>query len=181
MKRLLIILSLSACLLSPAVVRGQATPYLGASIGASFYDTKLEDVTGNDFKLKDEEFAWKIFAGIRGGSFLALEGDYRDFGRVQNQDGNTNLESEVTSWDLYAVGNLYLGPLGVFGKMGISWWREESKIDNNPFDVKGHDLTWGLGAAIRLGGMRIRAELERFELDGDDKLMMLSAGVAFGG
>jgi hypothetical protein len=166
--------------MSPAVANAQATPYLGASIGASFYDTKLEDVTGNDFKLKGEEFAWKIFGGIRGGNFLALEGDYRNFGKVKNRDKNKDLESEITTWDLYVVGNLYLRPLLIFGKAGIGWWREDSKIDQDPFDVKGHDFTWGVGAAFRLSGLGIRAEFERFELDGDDKLMMLSAGVSFG-
>jgi hypothetical protein len=47
-------------------------------------------------------------------------------------------------------------------------------------DVKGYDFAWGLGAAIRLGGLGIRAEFERFELEGDDNIMMLTAGVTFG-
>jgi hypothetical protein len=170
-----------SCLLFPAVVNGQAKPYLGASIGASFYDKSIEDVTGDDFKMEGEEFAWKIFGGITGRRFFAVEADYRDFGRIQNQDDNTELESKVTSWDVFAVGNLYLGPLGVFGKAGISWWREDSRVEDYPFDVTGHDFAWGLGAAIRLGGMGFRAEFERFEMEGDDRLITLTAGVSFGG
>ena len=46
--------------------------------------------------------------------------------------------------------------------------------------MRGYDFAWGLGAAIRLGGLGIRAEFERFEMEGDDNIMMLTAGVTFG-
>lgn len=167
-------------LLSPAVVSGQATPYVGGSIGASFYRTSLEDATGHEYKLEGEEFAWKIFAGITGGRFFSVEADYRDFGKVQTRVDGTDLESNVTSWDVFAVGNLYLGSFGIFGKAGICWWREESRLPDYPFDVDGNDVAWGLGAVIRLGGLGFRAEFERFELPGDDSLMTLTAGISFG-
>jgi hypothetical protein len=175
-----LLLMIAVCLLSPAAVLAQAKPYIGGCIGASFYDTELEDVKGDDFKLDGNEFAWKIFGGIRAARFWALEGGYVNFGKIQNTVVDTDLESHTTGWDLFAVLNLPLGPLDAFGKAGILWWRTDSKIEDDPFDVKGYDFTWGLGAAIRLGGVGIRAEFESFEMDGDDKLMTLTAGVAFG-
>lgn len=178
--RFCILIVISACLLTPATAAAQPKGYLGGSIGSSFYDTNLEDVTGDDFKLDGEEFAWKIYGGIRGARFLAVEGGYVNFGKVQNTVGDTNLESKTTGWDLFAVGNLGLGPLDAFGKAGIMWWRTDSKIEDDPFDVKGYDFTWGLGAGVRLGGLGIRAEFERFELEGKDKIMMLSAGIFLG-
>ncbi len=170
----------AVCLLSAAAVLAQAKPYIGGSIGASFYDTELEDVSGDDFKLDGEEFAWKIFGGFRGARLWAIEGGYANFGKIQNTVLDKELESKTTGWDLFAVGNLALGPLDAFGKAGILWWRTDSKIEDDPFDVKGYDFAWGLGAAIRLGCLGIRAEVERFELDGYCNIMMLTAGVVFG-
>jgi len=174
------LLLLGAVLLSPAVALAQAKPYLGASLGAAFHNTNLEDVTGDDFNLEGEEFSWKIFGGVRGGKFFAVEGGYVNFGKVNNTEDNTDLESKKTGWDLFAVGNLTAGSVDVFGKVGILWWRTEAKIDEDPFDTKGNDFAWGLGAAIRLGGLGLRAEYERFEVEGDDSLAMITAGIVFG-
>ncbi|MGD8414048.1 MAG: outer membrane beta-barrel protein [Candidatus Latescibacterota bacterium] len=167
-------------LLLPATIYAQARPYIGASIGASFYDTSVEDVSGDDFKLDGNDFAWKVFGGVRTVRFLSAEGGYVDFGKIQDSEGSTALETKTTGWDLFAVGNIALGPIDVFGKAGIMWWRSDAKIEDEPFDVTGHDFTWGLGGALRLGGLGFRAEFERVELEGDDTLMMLTAGVTLG-
>ena len=171
---------LAACLLLPALVHAQAKTYIGGSIGASFYDTSIEHVDYDDFKLDGEEFAWKIFGGVRTMTFLSVEGGYVNFGKIQNTEDMVDLESKTTGWDLFAVGNLTAGPIDIFGKAGILWWRSDAKIDEAPFEVTGNDFMWGLGGALRLGGLGIRAEFERVELEGDDTLMMLSAGVTFG-
>jgi hypothetical protein len=179
MKRAFLLI-LSIGVLLPATLHAQAKPYIGASIGASFYDTNVEDVSGDDFKLDGEEFAWKIFGGVRTMKFLSVEGGYVDFGKIQDSEGSTALETKTTGWDLFAVGNIALGSIDVFGKAGIMWWRSDAKIEDEPFDVTGNDFTWGLGAALRLGGLGFRAEFERVEMEGDDTLMMLTAGVTLG-
>jgi len=180
MKRLLL-LFVTVCMLAPAIVnaQAQAKPYLGGSVGASFYDTSVEDVTGEDFKLEGEEFAWKIFGGVRWGSF-ALEGDYRHFGEIQNTVGSTDLSQKTTGWDLFAMGNLKIGPVMGFAKAGFLWWRGDVEVLDEPFEVTGSDFGWGLGAALLMGGLGVRAEFERFELDDGDTIMMLTAGVSFG-
>jgi hypothetical protein len=178
MKKLVIAL-LAIGILSPAMLHAQVKPFVGASIGASFYDTSVEDVSGDDFKLEGEEFAWKIFGGLTAMKFLGLEGGYVSFGEIQNSDGSVTVESKSTGWDLFAVGNLPVGPIGVFGKAGYVWWRADQKIDEAPFEVTGSDFMWGLGAVLKLGGLGIRAEWERVELDGGS-MMLLTAGVVFG-
>jgi hypothetical protein len=179
MKRVFLAL-LAACVLLPASLLAQAKPYIGGSIGASFYDTSIEDVTGDDFKLDETEFAWKIFGGVRTVKFLSVEGGYVHFGKIQNTIDMQAVESKTTGWDLFAVGNLAVGPVDIFGKAGILWWRSDAKIDEAPFDVTGNDFAWGLGGAFRMGGLGFRAEFERVEMEGDSSLMMLSAGVTFG-
>ena len=179
MKRLLIAL-FALAILSPAVLQAQVKPFVGASLGASFYDTSIEDVSGDDFKMEGEEFAWKIFGGLTAMKFLGLEGGYVHLGETQNSNDSFTAESKTTGWDLFAVGNLPVGPIGVFGKVGYLWWRADQKIDEAPFEVTGSDFMWGLGAMLKLGGLGIRAEWERVELEGDDSVMLLTAGVTFG-
>jgi hypothetical protein len=179
MKRIFLLL-LAVCLLTPASVYAQAKPYIGGSIGASFWDTSIEDVSTGDFKLDGKEFAWKIFGGVRTMKFLSVEGGYVNFGKIQNTEGTVDLESKTTGWDLFAVGNIALGSIDIFGKAGILWWRSDAKIEDDPFEVTGNDFMWGLGGAIRLGGLGIRAEFERVEMTDDDTMMMLTAGVTFG-
>ena len=180
MKKLIIAL-IAVGLVLPATLHAQAAkPYVGASIGASFYDTSVEDVATEDFKLDGEEFAWKIYGGIHTMKFLSLEGGYVHFGKIQNDVNQMALDSKTTGWDLFAVGNLPAGPIDIFGKAGILWWRSDGNFDEAPFEVTGNDFMWGLGAALRLGGLGIRAEFERVEMEGDDTLMMLTAGVTFG-
>jgi hypothetical protein len=174
------LLVLAAMVGLPASLHAQAKPYIGASIGASFYDTSIEDVTGDDFKMDGEDFAWKIFGGIRARQFLSAEGGYVHFGEIQNTAAQVDLSSKTTGWNLFAVGTLTAGPIDVFGKAGILWWRSDRKIDEAPFDVTGNNFMWGLGAAFRLGTMAVRAEFERVELEGDESLMLLTAGVTLG-
>jgi hypothetical protein len=180
MVKKLSIMLLAACLLSPAAALAQAKPYLGASLGAAFHNTSVEDITGEDFKLEGEEFSWKIFGGIRGAQFFAIEGSYVHFGKIENTVNDTSLDSKKTGWDLFVVGNLSAGPIDVFGKAGILWWRDEGRIEDAPFDTKGNDFAWGLGGALRLGGLGVRVEYERFELEGDDNLALVTAGVFLG-
>jgi hypothetical protein len=179
MKRLLLLL-LAVGLISPSAAFAQAKPFLGASIGASFYNTSVEDVTGDDFKLDGSEFAWKIFGGARWGKFFAVEGDYRNMGEVQKTDNAVDLSTKTTAWDLFAAGHLNVDPLDLFAKAGLAFWRTDSKIDEAPFDVSGTDFAWGAGAALLFGGLGVRVEFERFTLDGGDSILMLSAGLSFG-
>ena len=179
MKKLVIAL-IAIGFLSPAMLHAQVKPFVGASLGASFYDTSIEDVSGDDFKLEGEEFAWKIFGGLTAMKFLGLEGGYVYLGKTQNSDYSFNVESKTTGWDLFAVGNLPVGPIVVFGKAGILWWRADHKIDEAPFETTGNDFMWGLGAVLKMGGLGIRAEFERVELEGGDSVMLLTGGVTFG-
>ena len=43
----------------------------------------------------------------------------------------------------------------------------------------GSDPAYGVGAAIELGGLQLRAEYEMFDISDVDDLYMLSAGIAF--
>jgi hypothetical protein len=179
MKKLFIAL-LALGLIAPAVLHAQVKPFVGASIGASFYDTSIEDVSGDDFKLEGEEFAWKIFGGLTAMKFLGLEGGYVYLGETQNSNDSFTAESKTTGWDLFAVGNLPVGPIGVFGKAGILWWRSDGNFNEDPFEVTGSDFMWGLGAMLKLGGLGIRAEFERVEMEDGASVMLLTGGVTFG-
>jgi hypothetical protein len=166
-------------LLSPASANAQARAFLGGSLGTSFYKTDITELQDEDFKLEENEFAWKIFGGLRALRLTSVEFGYRNLGKVQNTVADVNLEHKTSGWDLFFVPFLSTGPVDVFGKLGYLWWRSETKIEEDPFDTKGGDFAWGFGGAIRLRDAAVRIEWERFEVEGADYLSMATAGVVF--
>jgi hypothetical protein len=159
----------------PGVAAAQPTSYLGASLGASFYNTSIEHLNDKDFKLQEKELAWKLFAGIRGRRYFAIEAGYVNLGQVKNVD--RDVELKTSGWDFFGVLNLNAGPLELFGKVGALWWRSETKILEDPFDTEGRDFAWGFGGSLRHNDFSVRIEWERFELEGDNVLAMATAGV----
>jgi hypothetical protein len=150
---------------------------IGGSVGQSYYDTELEDVGGEHFKLNDQDFAYKLFAGYRFG-FLAIEGGYRDLGKVEDKEGDIVFRTETTGLDLALLGMLPIGPVDVFARAGAIVWDSEWYAGNIGSTESDTDFMWGVGGAFRLGGLGIRLEWEQFEID-PDSIGMLSAGVTF--
>jgi hypothetical protein len=168
--------ALLATALLPVVAAAQTVPYLGASLGASFYNTGIEKLNDKDFKLQASEMAWKLFGGIRSARYLAVEGGFVNLGQVKHT--GRNVELKTSGWDLFGVVNLQAGPLEVFGKLGALWWRAETKIDENPFDTDGHDLAWGFGGSLRYKDTSVRIEWEQFQLGDGNSIGLATFGIA---
>ena len=150
---------------------------IGGSVGQSFYNTEIEDLDGESFKLNDQDFAYKIFAGYRFG-FVAIEGGYRDLGKVEDKSGEIVFRTKTTGLDLALLGMLPVGPIDLFARAGMIAWDSEFDIGDIGNTDEGTDFMWGLGGAFRLGGLGIRLEWEQFAID-PDSIGMLSAGVTF--
>ena len=159
--------------------------YYGGGVGQSFIETQVTDFTEGDFikedfKLDGNDFAYKVFAGVRMSSALGIEGGFRSLGSVKSKVSDVTFLSKTTGYDLSAVGNIYLGILDVFAKGGAFWWDEEVEGWSEKSTNGGTNFIWGFGATVRLGQMGIRAEWERFELAEYDQLAMMSLSVVFG-
>ncbi|NVJ48928.1 MAG: porin family protein [Gammaproteobacteria bacterium] len=150
--------------------------YLGASVGQGSVDT------GDPvFDVDEDSSGYKVFAGYNFGVLpaidLAVELDYRDFGSFENSA--LNIESDMTSYEVYGLAGFDLGPLGLFGKVGYSNTDIESVVNGINVDDSDSNSTYGVGAKFQLGSLAIRAEYEVFELDGVDDLTMSSVGFVY--
>src|SRR5262245_3839454 len=134
--------------------------YFGGGVGSAGLDQSNVDFSGNDN-------GWKAIVGWRIFKFLAVEGNYVDFGNVKDDvTGGTDLEVATTGYDLSALGIIpFGGHFEVFGRFGYVSWDATVKRSGTTFDSNedGEDAVYGLGAAFRLGeSLQIRVEYEKF-------------------
>jgi opacity protein-like surface antigen len=165
-----------------ADVQGQLIGRIGASVGNGFQNKELKDINGDDFKLQENNVAWKIFAGTRW-KFLGLEGGYRDFGEVESNSSTGLFTTRSRGGDIYATGTVtLLKILAVFGKAGAYFGKTKtnfkSSSTSDSFDdtERQTSFAWGLGGAVNLGMLHVRLEYENMEIN-DGNLGMLSLGV----
>ena len=156
---------------SPAIAADNGI-YLGASIGASGVEDDELDFDG-------DATGYKVIAGWRFLDWLAVEGNYVDFGSTDDTVLGERIEADVDGLSLSAVVFVPVGPVDLFGRVGaVDWSADVSSVSLGDFKDDGTDLTYGVGAQFRLGSLGLRAEYERFEL-GDADVDMISLGVTW--
>jgi opacity protein-like surface antigen len=149
---------------SPAMAVGGGF-YLGGSVGGA-----TTDVNNGEFKFDDSDAAYKIFGGFHFLQFFAVEGGYRDIGTVKNDA----LTLKPTGWDIAGMAGLPLGPVYLFGKVGVINWDADTNEISNDSDT-GYEV--GIGASINLLKIQLRAEAEYLDvLDGS---IMYTVGAAW--
>ena len=148
--------------------------YVGVSIGSSFINKDLTDLNGDDFKIDENSFGYKIFGGF-GTKFIGLEGGYRSLGEIKSETTIT-LKSKITGWDVAARPKIALGPIIIFGKAGAFFGKAENTINQRTETKTSTSFLWGLGAGLKLGFIGIRLEYEGLESGSDSSLSMLTLG-----
>lgn len=158
--------------------------YVGGSIGST--STSFAYDMENDFDSDDT--GYKIFAGYNFGLLplidIAVEGSYINFGEASGDLADVSLTSETTAWDVFGLAGFNMGPVGVFGKLGLVAWDSEtlvkgvSDIEDGKDDGSGSDLAYGIGAKMQLMSISVRAEYEVFDIENVDT-DMISIGAAF--
>jgi hypothetical protein len=153
--------------------------YLGLSAGQT-------DVTGegnDDVVFSGDDLGYKVFAGYRFLTFLAVEGSYVDFGAPDDESEGVHTEFDLTGFDLYAMGLLPLGIADIFVKAGMVEWDADLTTDiaGPPYTASadGTDPAYGLGFQLRFGSFTARAEVEYFDVESANHLYMYSLGGAF--
>jgi hypothetical protein len=146
--------------------------YLGASVGQS--STEVDD-----FNYDADATGYKIIAGWRFLDWLAVEGNYVDFGSGDDRVEGERFETEGDGISLSAVGFLPVGPVDLFARVGaVDWSAELSVPDVGRVSDDGTDFVYGLGAQFRVWSLSIRAEFESFDISQAD-LSMISVGVTW--
>jgi hypothetical protein len=174
-------LLLAAALLATAgSAQADSGFYIGGSVGSAMLEA--DDVDA-DFDFDGDDFAAKVFLGFNIDAFvidLAVEGGYVDFGNPSDTVLGSEVEFDVTGWDLFALAGVELGPVGVFAKAGMISWDADASIDGTRLGSdSGTDPAYGVGARFSLWSAEIRAEYEYFDVDSTDDLSMVSVGVAW--
>lgn len=178
MKKLLILICGILILSMPGFASaGQESGlYIGGSLASSSIN-----ISQSTIKYDDNDLGYKIFAGYNFGIIpfidLGVEGSYIDFGEASYNQG-INYEVGVTGWDLFAVGAVDFGPLGVFLKVGQIWWDSDSDVLTSILDNTGSDMAYGLGLKFKLLSLTVRAEYEYFDTDMGD-LDFVSVGLSW--
>lgn len=149
--------------------------YIGASVG----QTSVEDNFDSSFNVKDDDNGHKIFFGYNFGLVpfldLAVEADYREYGKF----GNNVINTEVTSSEIFGVVGFNFGLIGVFGKLGYSDTDLESAAGSINVDDSESATAYGIGAKMNFGSFGIRVEYEELDLDAVDDLNMISVGATY--
>ncbi len=178
-----LILSIAFLLLGLSNSNGQLVGRIGGSVGNGFNNKKIQDLTGEDFKINENNLAWKIFAATNW-KFLGAEGGYRDFGTVESTNVNGTGKSKSRGGDIYGTGTFKVAIIEIFGKAGAYFGRTKNEL----YDTSGvkvidesereTSFAWGVGAAVNLGILHVRLEYENMHISSGN-LAMLSLGVGF--
>jgi OOP family OmpA-OmpF porin len=149
--------------------------YFGGSLGQA--NLKIDDlsdgVATDDFD--GDDMAFKLIAGIRPLDWLGIEAAYVNFGEPEDTVFGQKLKADGDGISAFAVGFLPTGPVDLFAKVGLITW--DSKVAG--FDEDGTDFAYGVGAQVRVLGLSIRAEYERFDAEDVDDLNMISVGLTY--
>lgn len=154
---------------------------IGASVGNGFYNKELGEINGEDFKIDENNFAWKVFAATNW-KFLGLEGGYRDFGQVESNTTQGKATSSSRGGDIYGTGTInFVKILSVFGKAGAYFGRTKTEF-YDAANVQLVDETerktsfaWGIGVGVNVSMLHVRLEYENMHID-EGNLGMLSLG-----
>ena len=175
---------LAAALLLSGTAMADSGFYVGGSVGNTTLDANFQDpIGGGDIPFDESDFSWKAFAGY---NFdlpvinLGIEGGYRNLGGPSVMAAAQEYGIDITAWDVFGVAGFDLGPLTVFGKLGVISWDAELTVAG--FDVGSEDdqdTAYGVGVSFGLGSLDIRAEYEMFDVSDVNDLYMLSAGFVY--
>lgn len=146
--------------------------YAGVGLGQSTIDVGLSD---------DSDMSFKVFGGYSFNEHFAVELAYIDGGSVEERQGPSSVEVEVTGLSAMAVGRLPVNDtFSLYGKLGLASYDVEVTF-SDPFfgsgSVKDSDeeVMYGIGAAFGFGQFELRGEYEMVDVsDGDFNLFSVS-------
>ncbi len=146
--------------------------YAGVGIGQSTIDVGLSD---------DSDTSFKVFGGYSINEHFAVELAYVDGGSVDERQGPSSVEVEVTGLTAVAVGRLPVNDMfAVYGKLGLASYDVELTF-SDPFFGSGsvkesdEEVMYGIGAAFSFGQFELRGEYEMVDVsDGDFNLFSVN-------
>jgi hypothetical protein len=171
-KQLSLVSVASVALVGLPAVAADNGIYLGGSVG-------LSSVQDDSINYDADSVGFKLIGGWRFLDWLAVEGNYVDFGSSDDKVFGERIETQVDGVSLSAVGFLPVGPVDLFARAGAINWNGETRSPTlGRGSDDGTDLTYGVGVQFRVWSLSLRAEYEIFDIDRVD-LDMMSVGITW--
>ena len=156
-----------------------SSAYIGAELGQSDADY---DCGGANCDLKDN--AWRVFGGFQLNRTFSAELGYANLGEANFDFGAFgSVTAEATAWDLSAIGALPVGPVSIYGRLGLYRAEVESRDTVlGTSDDSSNGLLWGLGVLFDINkNLGIRGEWRQYNGiesgDEDADINVISVGV----
>jgi hypothetical protein len=160
--------------------------YLGGGVGdfSSAVDeiNDLDDVDDVGIDFSDSDNATKLFAGWHFNRFFAVQADFVDFGDssgfvTTSARGTSDVQGLAPS----IVGTLPLGPIELFGRLGMMFYEIDLNLTGGRLiDESGEDLVWAAGLGIDvLDRLNLRLEYEEIDIQELDEADALWLNVAW--
>ena len=170
---------LSAAMFSAsAYAGGDSGFYLGVGVGqASVGD--IDGGEGGSISFDGEDIGYKAILGYNFGIIplvdLGIEAEYVDFGEPDD-DG---IEVSGDALAAFGVAGVNLGPVGLFGKVGMASWDADASDGLTSISDDGTDMAYGIGVRFHISSFQIRGEYEFFDIDVADDVGLLSASLIY--
>jgi len=146
--------------------------YIGAGVGdfSSSVDEidNLDQIDDAGIDFSDGDNAMKVFAGWNFNRFLALQGDYVDFGQSSGFVApSVSGTSDVQGFAPSIVATIPIGPLELFGRVGMMFYEVDMNLSGGRLvDESGEDLVWSAGLGIDiLDRANLRLEYEQYDIE----------------
>lgn len=193
MNRVCLILSIVvlAALLPAQAQDDREGGYLGLSWGQTYVETDQNSINPGDCgggvpcNIDESSDMWKVYGGFRFNNWVAVETDFRTFGDIAGPLQNGSFAIDAWSWDNYLVGQVALGPVDLFGKLGFAWVDAEYSQVCTTGCVSGRvafrGATWagGLGIQGNIGKVGLRLEWEPFQVSAFSRWDVVSVGIQY--
>ncbi len=166
---------LTATFIAATLLMTSANAANGFYIGGSLGNAEVSGTPSTSTEVKASDTGYKIFGGFKF-TIFAVEAGYVNFGKAED----SGFTAETTAFDLFGLVNLGIGPLDLFGKVGVFSW-DSDLTQGGSINEDGTDPAYGIGGGVSLGPVSVRAEYEYFDVKSDnlDDIQMISVGVVY--
>ena len=174
------LLPLAGMALFPVAALADSGFYVGAAAGGATQDIEI----GGPPEIEEDDTAFKVFGGYKFDMSivdLGVELGYVDFGEAEINTNAGELVFDPTGINLWGVAGFEVGPVDLFGKLGVIAWDVETTTFTGKSSDDGTAFGFGLGAGFNIGRVQIRGEYELYDPSDTDVTMlsMLSLGVVY--
>jgi hypothetical protein len=176
------LVALSSVLLgSTAVLAQDAEPQTGFYLGGGLTQSRFDN---DDFDVDDidnEDNSWKAILGARPHRNFAIEANYVNFGEATQPSvpAGGPFEADADGYALFAMGIAPLGPIELYGKLGISRIDSDGNVGAVFFEDEATEMAYGAGIQFRIGALGLRAEYEKYDTDVIGDLDLITVGLTY--